>query len=161
MAAWSRGQRVFTHLCRPADDDPLRVALLPWMVAGVRTQYENLCTVEPPPDFSMDTIPIIAYKSGGVIERLPVLRSTQKGTLRSMTHALPLIRRPDYDTIWTQALLPLLPLLVACDGGLKAHPGIIYTIDTTPALMDGFTRAYRGAPPAGPAKRALRDALYR
>jgi glycosyltransferase involved in cell wall biosynthesis len=131
------------------------------MVAGVRTQYENLCAVEPPPDFSIDTIPIIPYKSGGIIERLPMLRSTQKGTLRSTTHALPLIRRPDYDTIWTQALLPLLPLLVACDGGLKAHPGIIYTIDTTPALMDSFTRAYRGAPPAGPAKRALRDALYR
>jgi len=138
-----------------------RVALLPWMVAGVRTQYENLRLVEPPADLVIDTLPIIPYKEGGLIERLPVLRSSQKGTLRSMAHALPLLSRPPYDAIWTQALLPLLPFVAACEAGARRLPAIVYTIDTTPALMDPWTPIYYGRPQASPAKRGLRDLLHR
>lgn len=144
----------------PSAVEQLRIALLPWMVAGVRTQYENLRVLELPADITIDTIPINPYKAGGVIERLPLLQSSQKGTLRSIACALPLVTRSNYDVIWTQALLPLLPLLVTSDANLKARPAIVYTIDTTPALMDGFTRIYYGVSPAGPIKRKVRDALY-
>lgn len=137
------------------------VALLPWMVAGVRTQYENVRLSSPPPGVSCDSFPIIPYHPGGLIERLPLLRATQKGTLRSTTHALPLLISPRYDAIWTQALLPLLPFLAACDMGVRRLPTIAYTIDTTPKLMDAFSPIYYGRPPAGARKSSLRDALYR
>lgn len=140
---------------------PTRVALLPWMVAGVRTQYENLCALEPPRDFVLDTFPIIPFKQGGLIERLPLLRSTQKGTLRSTMDTLPLLYQPRYDVIWTQALLPLIPLLLAADATPTARSAIVYTIDTTPILMDGFSQMYYGIPPARPLKRGLRDLLHR
>lgn len=147
----------------PARECRLRVALLPWMVAGVRTQYENLRLVDPPAGVAIDVFPIVPYQEGGLIERLPVLRSSQKGTLRSTTHALPLLTARPYDALWTQALLPLLPLLAASDARLKRgpRPAIVYTIDTTPALMDLWTPIYYGRPPAGHAKRVPRDALHR
>jgi glycosyltransferase involved in cell wall biosynthesis len=139
----------------------LRLALLPWMVAGVKTQYENLRLVETPPDCHIDTIPIVPYQSGGIIERLPLLRSSQKGTIRSMQSSLALLSRPPYDAVLTQAALPLLPLIMAYVGQRKMQPAMVYTIDTTPRLMDGFHDIYYGTPPAGITKRALRDALHR
>jgi len=145
----------------PARDEALRVALLPWMVAGVRTQYENLRLVEPPASMAVDTLPIVPYKEDGLIERLPVLRPSQKGTLRSMARTLPLLTVGAYDAVWTQALLPLLPFVAACDAGLKPLPAIVYTIDTTPALMDPWTEIYYGRPMASAAKRGLRDLLHR
>lgn len=137
------------------------MAVLPWMVAGVRTQYENLRTAGVPPDFVIDTIPIEPYKSDGLIERLPLLPSTQKGTLRSTTHVLPLLRRPSYDAVFTQVLLPLLPILAASSAGIKRRPAIVYAIDTTPALMDDVYEIYYNVSPAGAIKRTLRDMLFR
>jgi glycosyltransferase involved in cell wall biosynthesis len=144
-----------------AYDKPLRLVMLPWMVAGVRTQYENLRLVELPPGIVVDTLPIVPYQEGGAIERLPVLRSSQKGTLRSTMHTLPLFHKEDFDAVWTQALLPLLPFVAACDARLKQLPALVYTIDTTPALMDPWTPIYYGRPTASPAKRGMRDLLYR
>lgn len=145
----------------PSSIRQLRVALLPWMVAGVRTQYENLRLLQPPKGIVVDVLPIVPYEEQGMIERLPLLQSSQKGTLRSTVSALPLLRRNSYDAIWSQALLPLLPLLTIRDMHLKALPAIVYTIDTTPTLMDGFSQAYYGIAPASPAKRGLRDLLHR
>ncbi len=138
-----------------------RVALLPWMVAGVRTQYENMRLVAAPMGMTVDTYPIVPYHEGGLVERLPLLRSSQKGTVRSTLHTLPLFTSAAYDAVWTQALLPLLPFAAACDARLKRLPAIVYTIDTTPALMDPWTPIYYNRPPAGPAKRGLRDLLHR
>lgn len=131
------------------------------MVAGVRTQYENLRLLAPPDGMVCETIPIVPYHHGGLIERLPWLRASQKGTLRSTTHALPLLNLPPYDAIWTQALLPLLPFFVACDAKVRRLPTTVYTIDTTPKLMDSFYPIYYGARPTGARKSSLRDALYR
>ena len=141
--------------------NPIRMAVLPWMVAGVRTQYENLRTATVPADFIIDTIPIVPYKSDGLIERLPFLQPTQKGTLRSTTHVLPLLRRPSYDAIFTQVLLPLLPILAASSARMKRRPAIVYAIDTTPSLMDDFYQIYYNVSPAGTVKRTLRDLLFR
>lgn len=138
-----------------------RIALLPWMVAGVRTQYENLRLLAPPPGVTFDTFPIVPYHHGGFIERLPVLRPTHKGTLRSTVHALPLLTRPAYDAVWTQTLLPLLPFFAACDAGLRQLPLIVLTIDTTPKLMDSLLPIYYGTSPTGSVKSSLRDALFR
>jgi len=144
-----------------ADSAPLRVALLPWMVAGVRTQYENLRLVEPPADMDLSTFPIVPYQEGGLIERLPVLRPSQKGTLRSTLHTMPLLGGRGYDAVWTQVLLPLLPFVAACDARARTLPAIVYTIDVTPALMDPWTPIYCDRASASPAKRGLRDLLYR
>jgi len=136
----------------PAHERQLRVALLPWMVAGVRTQYENLRLVDPPAGVAIDVFPIVPYREGGLIERLPVLRSSQKGTLRSTTHALPLLTARPYDALWTQALLPLLPLLAASDARLKRgpRPAIVYTIDTTPRARElSLARRSPGVRPRG------------
>lgn len=151
------------HTTHPGSVRPhsLRIAMLPWMVAGVRTQYENMRLLPLARDISYDTFPIIPYQAGGLIERLPLLRPSQKGTLRSTAHALPLLTLPAYDAIWTQSLLPLLPFLAACDLGLRRRPIVVYTIDTTPKLMDAFYPIYYGMPPAGARKSSLRDALYR
>ncbi len=137
------------------------IALLPWMVAGVRTQYENLRLLQPLDNVVVDTLPIIPYQEDGLIERLPFLRSSQKGTLRSMTQTLPLVSRPRYDAIWTQALLPLLPYVAATEARHRAIPSIVYAIDTTPTLMDGFYEVYYGKPHARGLKRGLRDLLHR
>jgi len=130
------------------------------MVAGVRTQYENIRAVPPPAGFAVDTVPITPYQEGGAIERLPLLRWTHKGTLRSAIGALPLLAR-SYDVMLTQVTLPLLPLLAACDAHLKRRPAIVYTIDTTPRLMDAVYDIYYGVPAAGARKRAIRDRLQR
>lgn len=139
----------------------LRVALVPWMVAGVRTQYENLRAFDPPLDLAIDAYPITPTDQGGIIGGLPLLAPSHKGLLRSTAQILPLLRRPDYDVILTQTLLPLVPLLALCDAHVRTLPTIVLTIDTTPALMDGFSREYYGRPPSGRVRRRLHDTLFR
>lgn len=145
---------------RRAANAQFRVALLPWMVAGVRTQFENLQRLPVPDDMLVDVYPIVPFRENGLIERLPFLQASQKGTLRSTLHALPVLRSR-YDAIWTQTLLPMVPAMAVHAALRERYPAIIYTIDTTPALMDELTTLYYGRPQPGPRKRRLRDALFR
>jgi glycosyltransferase involved in cell wall biosynthesis len=143
------------------EHEPPRVAALPWMVAGVQTQYENLRSTSCWQECVTDVVPIEPYREGGAIERLPLLRDTQKGTLRSAWQASRLLQAPGYDAILSQVALPLIPLLAACSARVRPLPAITYTIDTTPALMDRFHLIYYGTPSPGPRKRAARDRLHR
>lgn len=142
-------------------DNPVRVALLPWHVAGWRTQYDNLVSVTPPAGVVLETIPIVPYKSGGLIERLPLLRSSHKGTLRLAEQMLPLLTAPAYDAILAHApVLPMLPLVAAQEARLKTRSPIVYAADSTPTQQDVWSEIYFGRPAPSNAKRALRDRLY-
>jgi glycosyltransferase involved in cell wall biosynthesis len=141
-----------------ASQRKMRVALVPWMVAGIRTQYENLHAVTLPTDVHVDVWPVFPYKAGGLIERLPLDRRV-KGRLRTTEQTLPLLVQPSYDAIWTQVWLPLLPFLAAAELGLKPRPAIIYATDNTPRLLDSFSSHY--GTPLSAGSRHLRDSAYR
>lgn len=139
----------------------LRVAVLAWMVAGVRTQFENLQRAGWPADMQVETFQVTPYRENGWIESLPVLRSSYKGTLRSIAEVVPVVSQPTYDAVLTQTTLPLLPLFARSLVARQSAPATVLAIDTTPALMDEFSEAYYGVQPAGPAKRRNRDLLHR
>ncbi|TMD52505.1 MAG: glycosyltransferase family 4 protein [Chloroflexi bacterium] len=128
-----------------------QLLLVPWLVAGVQTQYEHLRTL--PAVRSARVIETVPYRAGGAIERLP-LPSTIRGTLRSTLTVSPalLARRPA--AVWTQVALPMLPF--ALTRGALGQVPIFYAIDCTPALLHGFGGLYSGV--ADPTSRKGRAA---
>lgn len=149
-----------TYVARPVARTEPHLAMLPWVVAGVQTQFENIRSSRVWTEFDTDVFPVTAYKHGGLIEKMPLLASSQRGTIRSILQAVPLLRS-HYDAVLTQVAVPLVPLFAACAARRKRVPPIVYTVDATPRLMDGFHAIYYGTPGAGPRKRAIRDRLHR
>lgn len=132
------------ELSRGIVDAGLRVhsrplLLVPWMVAGVQTQYEHLRRLP-----SLKTARVIEthpYREGGWVERLP-LPSTVRGTIRSSLTVTPALLGPRVAAVWTQVALPMLPFALS-----RAAVGkipIFYAIDCTPMLLHRFGAHYSG-----------------
>lgn len=114
------------------------IVLIPWMVAGVQSQFEQMRHTIG--DEGTRVIEIHPYRHGGVIERLPLpetLRATVRSTLTA-SHALPM---REIRAVWTQVGLPVLPFALL-RGGRRVP--VFYAIDCTPLLLHGFGHHYRG-----------------
>ncbi len=115
-----------------------RLLLVPWMVAGVRSQFEQMRRA--PGLEGARVIPIHPYRDGGLIERLP-LPSTLRGTIRSTGAATRAIAMRNLGAVWTQVALPMLPFALARAG--RRLP-LFYAIDCTPAQLHAFGGHYTG-----------------
>jgi glycosyltransferase involved in cell wall biosynthesis len=116
---------------------PLRVWFCAWNVAGVKTQYENVrSAAQTMPDVAFRYVEITPYKSGGVIERLPLLSGRSKGSLRSIACAAPLFWQGPVDVFWTQADIALFPVF-STRARLFRIPWAVST-DATTAQVESF-----------------------
>jgi len=138
------------HVCTPARpplaDVPRLVPvgacrdllLVPWIVAGVQTQYHHLSACLPP-DARVRVVETVPYVEGGCIERLPLPPSI-RGTLRSTLTLTRTLRGGRVGAVWSQVALPLLPFTLT-PGALRRIP-IFYAIDCTPTLLWRFGGHY-------------------
>jgi glycosyltransferase involved in cell wall biosynthesis len=115
----------------PTRSRALQVWFCAWYVAGVRTQYENVRSVATrASDVTLRYLEVSPYKADGWIERLPLLGSRAKGSMRSFVCTLPLFATRQVDAIWTQADIALFPFLAT-----RAHfsriPYLLSTDATT------------------------------
>jgi glycosyltransferase involved in cell wall biosynthesis len=116
-----------------------------WNVAGVKTQYENVrSAADSTPNVALRFVEITPYKPGGVIERLPLLSTRTKGSLRSATCAAPLFWQGPVDVLWTQADTALFPLL-ATRARFQRIPWALST-DATTAQVESFPEYGMGSP---------------
>lgn len=122
--------------------DKLRphVHVLPWMVAGVQTQFVHLARELERADIDHTVSEIHPWVDGGRIERLPLPPKT-RGTARSVISMHRAFRTPA-DAVWTQVALPLLPYLLTTRW-LRRAP-VFYAIDCTPKLLFEQGHHYRG-----------------
>lgn len=112
--------------------------LCPWMVAGVRTQYENLRRfASQSAGARIHYVEITPWIEGGWIEGLPLLGKRTKGSMRSMLCSLPLFSAPATSVIWAQVATPLFPFY-ATRGRLARIPYVIAT-DATTAQVESFS----------------------
>lgn len=100
--------------------------LVPWMVAGVQTQFEQMQRTPLLRDARV--IEIHPYRSGELLERLPIPASL-RGTVRSTFAASAAVTMRHIDAVWTQVALPMLPFVVT------RRCRVYYAIDCTPALL--------------------------
>lgn len=133
-----------------AGQEPPTVYLVPWMVAGVAAQLEymrpHLATYS---GLTLRTLDIRPYREGGIIERLPLLGTRTKGSLRSMLCTADLFRARGVRGLWVQNERALFPYLA-----LQAVPrGIPYVIviDATQRQIASFPEY--GGPQVGTATR--------
>lgn len=144
---------------------PLRVDFCTWYVAGVRTQYENVRSVAATePDIQMRYVEINPYKPGGFIERLPLLDSRSKGTIRSFLCTGPLYRWRSPDVVWTQADTAL--YLFSQTAARFRHIPIVLSTDATTAQVESMPEyGHSGTSRLDAAKHWVRDhmaaAVYR
>src|SRR5207237_9232306 len=72
---------------------PLEIGFAPWMIAGVRTQWDNMVPhVMARPDIHPHVVEITPYKAGALWERLPLIPASVKGNVRSMLSGGALLR---------------------------------------------------------------------
>jgi glycosyltransferase involved in cell wall biosynthesis len=125
--------------------------LVPWMVAGVQSQFEQMR--HAPGMDRARVIPVHPFRQGGLIETLP-LPPSLRGTLRSTLAAAASVPMRGIRAVWTQVALPMLPFAMT-----RAVP-VHYAIDCTPALLHGFGGHYAGVDdPAGPSGRLVSACL--
>lgn len=115
-----------------------RVCLMPWMVAGVQTQYIHLRSELTAAGIDFSVAEIRPWVEGGAIERLP-LPSRTRGSLRSLLSLAGATHTPA-GVVWSQVALPLLPLMVARPW-LRRAP-VFYSIDCTPKQLFDFGEHY-------------------
>lgn len=114
-----------------ASSRKLHVYFCAWVVAGVRTQYENVRAVAGNvDDLAMHYVEINPYKPGGLIERVPLLSERTRGTLRSLACAAPLYTARPMDAVWTQADTAFFPF-AATRARVAGIPYFISTDATT------------------------------
>lgn len=144
---------------QPPRERPLHVSLVAWMVAGIRTHYQNvLPVVHAASDIVAASIEINPWHDHGAIERLPLLPERMRGSLRTYASTAPLYRQRPPDVVWTQLITPLAPYL-ATRARLRRVPVILDT-DSTPHLLAGFGQHYAEQVAGPPAKRRLVDSLF-
>lgn len=114
------------------------ILLVPWMVAGVQTQYEQMRRV--PALSGARVVEVHPYRRGALIERLP-LPASLRGTIRSTASAGASLAVREVRAVWTQVALPMLPFVLT--RGRRSVP-VFYAIDCTPALLRGFGGHYEG-----------------
>lgn len=138
----------------------LYVAMVAWMVAGIRTHYENVRPViASAADVELCPVEVHPWRHEGAIERLPLLPTRLKSTARAFTGTAPLftLAHP-LDVIWTQTLTPLAPFLLT--RAAAGHIPVVYDADSTPRLLASFGAQY-AEQVAGPSfKRRAVDALH-
>lgn len=110
---------------------------------GLRTHYKNwrdsVETLLSPEEAIW--IVIDWYKSGGRIERLPVLTSSQKAWLRSHQQLLDGLRKGPYRYLFIGA-----PMVSYLHQRRFAQTPYFTTLDSTPSLLYSFGRYYHRAP---------------
>ena len=137
----------------------LHVYFCAWVVAGVRTQYENVRAVAGDvDDLAMHYVEINPYKPGGLIERMPLLGERTRGTLRSLVCATPLYTARPMDAVWTQADTAFFPF-AATRARAAGIPYLIST-DATTSQVESIAEYGLGATSAWQrAKHDVRDRL--
>lgn len=137
---------------------PRRVALVGAMVAGVATQYENVsAAARAGSDLEIVPVPVRPYAPGALERWLAFAPSSMRGTIRSIGATAPLYRvRPDM--VWTQIDLPLLPWLMTVNA--RGSVPVIYTADSTPALLRSFGALYGHWGGRSRWKARMRDGLH-
>lgn len=138
---------------------PLRVTMVAWMVAGIRTHYQNVLPVARlATDMALTSVEISPWHDDGALERLSVLPKRLRGTLRTYLSTAPLYRQHRPDALWTQTITPLAPYLVT--RALAGRVPVVFDADSTPRLLASFGTHY-AEQVAGPRiKRRMVDALY-
>lgn len=128
-----------------SSSQPVALYLCPWMVAGVRTQYENLQRfASQTADVRVHYVEINPWTEGGWIERLPLLGSRTKGNLRCVVCSLPLYFAPASSAIWTQVTTPIFPFF-ASRARLSQIPYVIAT-DASSQQVKSFPEYGRSSP---------------
>lgn len=144
----------------PQDGTPIvHLAMIPWMVAGIKTHYLNVRAVaETLPGVTLSRFEVDPYIAGGSIERIPLLPNRVKANLRCQLTTLPLLRMAPLDVVWTQTLTSTIPFIFA--RATIQHIPVVYDSDSTPRLLAAFGTAY-AEQVAGPhIKRRTVDALH-
>lgn len=137
---------------------PLHIYFCAWPVAGVRTQYENVRSVAAEVhDVDMHYVEVTPYKAGGVVERLPLLGTRTRGSLRSFVSTSPMFTARKIDAIWTQVDTPLFPFL-ATRARLAGIPYVLST-DATTAQVESFDEYELGDQQHQSLKHRLRDRI--
>jgi glycosyltransferase involved in cell wall biosynthesis len=135
----------------------LSVQLVPWMVAGVQTQFLHLERELELVGAEIQVHPVQPFVSGGRIEKLPLPAKT-RGTIRSVL-GLKQAFRTRADAVWSQVALPLLPYVLAVPW-LRRAP-VFYAIDCTPTLLFRMDRHYGVASDPDSIKGRLTTALLK
>lgn len=140
------------------DQRHLHFQLVPWMVAGVQTQFVHLRRELTDAGIQLSVNEVRPWAPGGRIEKLPLPART-RGTLRSLYTLRRAFRHPA-DAVWSQVALPVLPYLLST-GWLRRAP-IFFAIDCTPRLLFELGRHYRAmASDPGSFKGRVTTAGYR
>ena len=138
---------------------PLHVALVAWMVAGIRTQYENTAAVfAADPTLRLSRVEVFPGARPDLIERVPALSPRTKGVLRTYTSMSALYRVPAPDVVWTQILPPVAPYLFSV--AALRHTPVVFTSDMTPRLLASFGTQYAEQVAGPPLKRRAVDAIF-
>jgi glycosyltransferase involved in cell wall biosynthesis len=119
---------------------PLRIGFAPWLVAGVKTQWENMLpTLLTRDDIEPVVAPIDPYRPGGWLERMPGLPPAVTGNIRTLASGTPLAAAR-LDALWTQNLRAAVPRL--CARGFWDSVPLVYTADSTAAQQAALGRYY-------------------
>lgn len=137
----------------------MRVSIVAWMVAGIRTHYENVLPVaQAAADMVVAPVEINPWHDGGVIERLPLLPSRARGSLRTYLSTAPLYYQPLPHVIWAQTIIPLAPYLATW--ARLRHVPVIFDSDSTPRLLASFGEYYAEQVAGPQVKRRVVDTLF-
>jgi glycosyltransferase involved in cell wall biosynthesis len=148
------------HSGRLSERSPgtLEVGFAPWMIAGVRTQWDNMLPhVMARPGLRAHVVEITPYKEGGTLERLPLVPPSVKGNVRSMAASVGLFRQERLDVVWTQEIRSILPYL-ATKARWQRTP-VVFTTDSTSLLEASFGAGHYAKAPAGTLRAKLRDSV--
>lgn len=130
-------------------------------VAGCISACRNTtAALESRGDVEVQSLDVVPYRADGFIERhVRFLPTSTRGTLRSVIETGPLFRGQYPDVVWTQVDIPMLPWLYS--RALAHHAPLIYSCDSTPALLRQFGAHYHNWGGGSSAKVRLRDGVMR
>ena len=136
---------------------PLHAGFVSWMVAGIRTHYENVWSIATTDaGIAPARVEVFPWRHGGAIERLP-LPQRVRSTIRTYLSTAGIFTAGPLDVVWSQMSVPLLPYLLT-RAAISRVPVVLDT-DSTPRLLASFGEHY-AEQVAGPSlKRRVVDGL--
>lgn len=147
-----------TTLPAQVSEGPLRLSMVAWMVAGIRTHYENVLRVaRSAPDMTLTPIELHPWRDDGWIEKLSFLPKRARGSLRTYLSTAPLYRQPLPDVVWAQAITAITPYLAT--RARWHHVPVVLDSDSTPRLLASFGEHYADQVAGPPIKRRMVDAM--